>query len=88
MKNSKVIIAGSTLILSIAGVIVSKASKSQHTARVWTCTMGGMCSSSYGIWRSVTKQESRQTLIVNLTKGHTCEIRQYCGKTLHTRFMD
>ena len=88
MKNSKIILAGSTLILAIAGAFVSKAARTSHQLRQWTCTGSGKCSASYGVLTHVTKQSGSATVTHNFNKVHTCASNANCGATIHVAATD
>jgi hypothetical protein len=80
MKNSKIILAGSTMILAIAGVFVSKAAKSSHQLHEWTCTSNGKCSASHGVINSATKLGSGATVKIGVNKAHTCTANRQGGR--------
>jgi hypothetical protein len=88
MKNSKIILAGSTLVLAIAGAFVSKAAKTQKQLTPWSCNAGNaLCSHSHAVLNSATVLGNGAVYTLgNFTVAHTCVAKgDACGAAIRSR---
>jgi hypothetical protein len=88
MKNSKIILAGSTLVLAIAGAFTSKATRTLHQAIPWSCNaQNNLCSHQHPVINSATLLgNGRVYTLGNFTVAYTCIAKgDACGAAIRSR---